>query len=607
VANIYQLIPNNIDLAVNIDKVVGSWGWDDTIDDILQQGMFWVVFYLVEKVFIMYISVHYHYRSDQGRITHSKELHGALVTLYDASVYLHPVNSRHFVIEDALIHGAKPSSGKEYTSTASRKDASKFLSKIGVASDKMTSFFGNFKTDEKSHWMDTKSSYTVIERALSNPKSAAALAKRIWMSLVVRGKDCLTAEDIAEVLGPYRREEALEVFKALDENDSGDLRLEEMVWTVVEAGRIRHSIYAGMKDIDHCINTFEWIVLIFIAVIMIFFIAVLYIPTIKEIQNTVSFIAVGLSFALGRTLHKFAAGCIFVFFEHPFDVGDRVEVYNMSGTNPVSCIVTRQSILYTIFRRVDNGTDLQITNERLAMKRVENVTRSGVNKEQRTIFVDFKTTFVDIMFLRTELEAFLKDNSRDYLPALGLSIVNLHELNKLEIKVSVTHKSNWSDERLRATRSNKFMCALVTVIRKIPLNKPGGLKQGDEGRPIYQVTVTDEEALKKMKAAKDKEMASRIDTVKAEPAPEKPSTSDAEADAKVEERRKKKATEDQAKAKEKAALAGLTKIPEIKINKTNAEDIEKEGLEVVVSDVVRHVETGLRMKPGMEEGMIFHR
>ena len=519
-------------------------------------------------------------------------MHSSLATLYEASIYLHPINSSQFISEDATIHGKI--SGKSSASIPSEKEANKFLEKIGIVGDKASSFSGKPKHDQSSHWLDTSSSYTIVERAISNPTSAAALAKRIWISLVVRGTEALTAEDVAEVLGPYRRDEAIECFKVLDENDSGDLRLEEMVWTVIEAGRIRQSIYQGMTDINHCINTLDWIGILILAAFMVFFIAVLYIPTIKDIQNTISIIAVGLSFALGRTIHKFISGCIFIFFEHPFDVGDRVEIYNITAAIQVSAIVTRQSILYTVFRRIDNGCDLQITNERLAQKRIENMTRSGVNREQRTIFVDFKTSFVDLMFLRTELEAFLKDNARDYLPVLGLSIANLHELNKLELRVSVTHKSNWSEERLRATRSNKFMCALLATVRKIPLQNPTGLRQGDEARPIYHVNIDSEEGRANTNAAKKKAAESRIDF--ANPTPkegevERPATGEEAGTAAVRMRKEKEESE----AKESEARAGLTKIPELQ--KTVVWDEVNESTSVKVNEMVKHVSTGLRTKP----------
>ncbi len=84
--------------------------------------------------------------------------------------------------------------------------------------------------------------------------------------------------------------------------------------------------------------------------------------------------------------------------------------------------------------------------------------------------------------------------------------MGVHELNKLELRVSFNHKSNWSNERLRAARSNKFYCALVAAVRKIPLDKPGGpLSAGDEGKPVYTVQLTTEDA----KAQVEKGAASR--------------------------------------------------------------------------------------------------
>ena len=139
--------------------------------------------------------------------------------------------------------------------------------------------------------------------------------------------------------------------------------------------------------------------------------------------------------------------------------------------------VKRISLLFTVFRRVDNGKDLQVSNERLNMKRIENVSRSGANREEVSVVVDFNTTFTDIQNLKSEIQAFLtsKENRRDYQPGCEVRVTSIYEMNKLEIKVGFTHKSNWSNEELRAARSSKFMCALVAAIRRIPMAKPGAI------------------------------------------------------------------------------------------------------------------------------------
>jgi hypothetical protein len=80
------------------------------------------------------------------------------------------------------------------------------------------------------------------------------------------------------------------------------------------------------------------------------------------------------------------------------------------------------------------------------------------------------------MSLRFELDVFLKANPSDYLPQLGLGITELYELNKMEVTVSWTHKSNSQNEVLFSKRNTKFMCALVAAIRKVPIAKAGGTK-----------------------------------------------------------------------------------------------------------------------------------
>jgi Ca2+-binding EF-hand superfamily protein len=196
-------------------------------------------------------------------------MHNALITLYEASIYLHPPNSGPFDEEDRLIRNAKGD-----VKASSRVRATNYLARMGIDGYKVASLFGNFVSDDPhSHWLRPASSYATIERALANPISAAALAKRIWQSLVVTGAKSMTAEDIAEVLGPFRKQEAGVIFQIIDENESGDIRLDEMISTLIEAGRIRSNIYKTMDNIDHCINTFDWVCLVLLAVVMVFFIS----------------------------------------------------------------------------------------------------------------------------------------------------------------------------------------------------------------------------------------------------------------------------------------------------------------------------------------------
>ena len=221
----------------------------------------WSALYLLEKVVVLYICTHYHYRTDHTRITQSKRMQHALTTLYEASVYLHPTFQGPLTAEDAIIRHSSASGHATI-----RTDAEKFLQNIGLIVGHV------INSNEESRWLKPDSPYAIVSHALDNPRSAAALATRIWLSISTEDRDVMTVDDISEVLGPYRREEAQECFKALDENENEDIHLKELVLSTIHAGRTRHLIYKGIHQINHTINTFDWIAVTAIALIMIFFI-----------------------------------------------------------------------------------------------------------------------------------------------------------------------------------------------------------------------------------------------------------------------------------------------------------------------------------------------
>jgi hypothetical protein len=141
---------------------------------------------------------------------------------------------------------------------------------------------------------------------------------------------------------------------------------------------------------------------------------------------------------------------------------------------------------------------------------IENVSRSKAMKEQLDMFISFDTSLEDIEALRKEMEAFVRDpeNSRDFQPDIVLECTGIGNMDKLQLKVEIRHKSNWSNETVRAARRSKFMCALVLALRNVPIYCPGGgcLPLGDPGNPSYSVAVSDEvAAAARDKAAKNKE------------------------------------------------------------------------------------------------------
>lgn len=137
--------------------------------------------------------------------------------------------------------------------------------------------------------------------------------------------------------------------------------------------------------------------------------------------------------------------------------------------------------------------------------------------ESLEINVSFDTSFEDVELLRLEMERFVRapENARDFKPDFTIGVGGVGDLDKLILKFSIQHKSNWHNEAVRATRRSKFMCALALALKKVPIYAPGGGSEalGAPGNPSYSVTVSDAFAAKSRDdVAKAKEEARMVPT-----------------------------------------------------------------------------------------------
>lgn len=154
--------------------------------------------------------------------------------------------------------------------------------------------------------------------------------------------------------------------------------------------------------------------------------------------------------------------------------------------------------MYSVFRRVDSEKTVQIPHQIANTLWIENISRSRAMKERLTFSVSPGTSNEDILALRSELQKFVTadENRRDFKDEVDIELLSVGNMEKLDLQVEIRHKSNWSNELQRATRRNKFMCELLAIMRRVPIEPPGGLAApaGDPSNPAYSVTVSDTEA-----------------------------------------------------------------------------------------------------------------
>ncbi|KAF4545065.1 Serine threonine protein kinase [Lasiodiplodia theobromae] len=497
--------------------------WQKVVRQILAAAVVSACVLLVEKFLIQLISINYHRKQFNAKIKENKRQTFLLGLLYDASRALFPAYCREFQEEDYIINdtlrlnlpGAKKGHRRSGSATPMR-----LLHDVGRVGDKITSAFGNIASEITGKQVfNPDSAHSIVVSALEKPRSSEALAKRLWMSFVVEGRNALYHDDIVEVLGAGREAEAEEAFAALDNDGNGDISLDEMILQVTEIGRSRKSVATSMHDVDQAINVLDGLLATVVFVICVFvFIAFLNSSFVTTLA-TAGTALLSLSFVFSVTCQEVLGSCIFLFVKHPFDVGDRVDL--SSGVDQLT--VEHISLLFTVFKRVTNGRTVQIPNIVLNSLWIENTTRSLAMSERIPIYVAFGTSFEDITALKDEMQKFVRDkeNARDFYPDIDIDVRGIAELNKLELQIECRHKSNWGNEALSASRRNRFMCALVQALRKIPIDPPGGndAALGSADQPSFSVAISPSEALERRQAFLDgREKARLYPSKKEEPA-----------------------------------------------------------------------------------------
>ncbi|KAJ5569815.1 uncharacterized protein N7459_009245 [Penicillium hispanicum] len=451
--------------------------WEKSVKNILFALLVCSLIFLGEKAFVQLISISYHRKQFDAKIKESKRHIYLVGLLFEASRSMFPMHCREFSEEDAIISDVilgqvtKKSKRSSVMPLRMVQDVGRQVGQnVGRIGDKVTSAFGNVASELTGKQVfNPTATHSIVVQAIERKRCAAALARRIWMSFVVEGRESLYMDDVAEVLGPEHDAEAEECFAILDKDGNGDISLDEMILTITEFGRQRKSLNNSMHDVDQAIRVLDNLLLsvAFVVGVLVF---VSFVTTgFGTVIAAGATSLLSLSFVFATTAQEVLGSCIFLFVKHPFDIGDRVDISDKSY------VVERISLLFSVFRAVGDHRVTQVPNNILNSLWVDNFTRANAMHEQLTVPVAFDTSFADIQALRMEMETFVrdKDNSRDFQPDIDVEVTGVGDLDKLELRVDIRHKSNWSNETVRAARRSKFMCALVLAMRKVPIRAPG--------------------------------------------------------------------------------------------------------------------------------------
>lgn len=209
---VFWMIVNQVTFQVLI--VRGKSGdrepnWMSKIGSVLLALLVCTCIVLAERLLIQLISISYHRKQFDGKIKESKRNIYLLGQMYEASRALFPAYCNEFAEEDYIIQdNLSFSLGSKKTTMGHNRSGSKtpmrLIQNVGRVGDKVTSVFGTVAQEITGKKVfDPNSAHSIVLEALDSNRSAEALARRIWLSFVVEGKNELYQEDLVEVMGMF--------------------------------------------------------------------------------------------------------------------------------------------------------------------------------------------------------------------------------------------------------------------------------------------------------------------------------------------------------------------------------------------------------------------
>ena len=255
-----------------------------------------------------------------------------------------------------------------------------------------------------------------------------------------------------------------EAFRLLDQNDSGDISVQELTNYIISTFKERGAILKSLAENKSIIRQLDWVILVLASVPMFALVLQIFeLPTSSFAAfGTIFF---GLSFVFGKLASTLLYSVVFVLLSHPYDVGDRVSFDSYDGIS-----VSEIGILSTVFIDKD-GRSLYIQNRALFDKPIYNIRRSLPQTE--TISLSFNidaSSMENICILKEALAAFFEENSRDYCAIDNWFKPSLESKSSLRIDIVAAHRSNFQDVELKQRRSEKLSLFLMDKLRELGLH-----------------------------------------------------------------------------------------------------------------------------------------
>lgn len=244
----------------------------------------------------------------------------------------------------------------------------------------------------------------------------------------------------------------------------------------------------GLGSMEYVIGKLD--ILFTMGALFVFFMIISQIFTsAATIMATITTGLAGISFMLSSSARNVFESAAYICAIHPYDIGDRVYISLTPTAGPTggivlpaggtlltaapgsgtldNLLVTHVELLSTTFERWD-GAKVIVPNYILATKPLINVRRSGALYEVHNLQIAFDTDHKLFEQFKSDIREYLSLESKDYNPNyLLLTFDRIENVNRLQLALTVQHRTNWQDWEEQITRRSKFTLFIKECLTKL--------------------------------------------------------------------------------------------------------------------------------------------
>lgn len=284
--------------------------------------------------------------------------------------------------------------------------------------------------------------------------TGADLSTIIFSGLCPTHRSAIT---VADMVAYVPSTDADRLFQMLDPDSVGELNLIQVRRSVTRLLDEQENLHLALLDQAQVIRKLD-------RLFMVFAIILAMIPWMALFQVSLQTILVALagisSFVLAAsnsTVKTAFESIVFVIFTHPFDVGDKVMIRDDE-------YVVKELGLWTTTFIGSTNQLTYIANSKLRTEMIVNTRRSPFQSELVRVSVLPSTSREQIKALEAKLLAFLEANPRDYVPRLTINGFTIINKDTMRIEIPLTHRGNFQDSALKASRSSAFILYLKEAL-----------------------------------------------------------------------------------------------------------------------------------------------